>query len=258
MNKSLIRLTASAGVIVLLGLIVALAASQPAPATAQLKGPEVTVYNSNIALVTEAREFNLKAGVNSVNVTDVPSGIVPETMHFRSLTDPNASVLEQNYEYDVVGSQKLLEKYIDKPIEVVTQDGAVYSGTLLSGAHDVILQNDKGGVEVIQFDQIKHYSFPALPEGLITKPTLVWSVDATKGGKHNTELSYLTNGLNWLANYVLVLAQDGKSLDLDGWITLDNRSGATYQDAKLKLVAGDINRAPTPEAVYTDVRASRC
>lgn len=239
--------------ITLFGFAALFVFSNPFAAGAQVQGVDLTVYNSNIALVKEQRAFELETGVNFVNVTDVPAAIVPETVHFRSLTDPDALVLEQNFEYDIVGSQKLLEKYIDLPISVVTTEGTVYSGTLLSGAGDVILQDEAGGVQVIRFDQIRQYSFPALPDGLITKPTLVWMVDAAAAGEHDTEISYLTNGVNWEANYVLLLADDSASLDLTGWVTLYNNSGATYRDARLKLVAGDINRVTQPAPATMDL-----
>ncbi len=226
------------------GLAIAAGSGRLHSALAQAKGPKVTVYNSNIAMVSESRQIDLKEGVNAVSITDVPSGILPETVRFRSLTDPAATVLEQNYEYDLVGSEKLLQKYIDQTIKVVTQDGATHEGKLLSSAGDVVLQDADGAIAVLKLDQIRSYSFPALPEGLITRPTLVWTVDATKTGKQDTEIAYLTNGLNWHADYVLLLVQDNKSLDLDGWVTLDNQSGATYTNAQLKLVAGDINRLP--------------
>ena len=226
------------------GLAIAAGTGRLHSALAQAEGPKVTVYNSNIAMVSESRQIDLKEGVNSVSITDVPSGILPETVRFRSLTDPAATVLEQNYEYDLVGTEKLLQKYIDQTIKVVTQDGETHEGRLLSSAGDVVLQDTSGAIEALKFDQIRSYSFPALPEGLITRPTLVWTVDATKTGKQDTEIAYLTNGLNWHADYVLLLAKDNKSLDLDGWVTLDNQSGATYTDAQLKLVAGDINRLP--------------
>ena len=244
MKNLIIRFSLVFGVAVLVGAAAFALTTQPQSAAAQPGGVDLTVYNSNIALVKESRQFDLETGVNHVNVTDVPSAILPETVYFRSLTDPDAVVLEQNYEYDIVGSQKLLEKYIDLPIEVVTQDGTIYEGTLLSGANDVILQDEDGGVQIIKFDQIRQYSFPALPDGLITRPTLVWMVDATEAGEHDAEIAYLTHGLNWKADYVLMLAEDSASMDLNGWVTLDNRSGATYEDARLKLVAGDINRVP--------------
>ncbi len=169
------------GAAVLVGAAAVMLTMQPQSAAAQPEGVDVTVYNSNIALVKESRQFDMDAGINQVDVTDVPSAIIPETVYFRSLTDPDAVVLEQNYEYDIVGSRKLLEKYIDLPIEVVTQDGTIYEGTLLSGANDVILQDEDGGVQIIKFDQIRQYSFPALPDGLIT--TTNAGVD---GGRHRS------------------------------------------------------------------------
>ncbi len=229
--------------LVLTVALLAVVLQTPSGLWAQERGPDLTVYNSNIALVKEERRFELERGVNTVLVTDVPAGIVPDSVYFRSLTDPAAVVLEQNFEYDIVGADKLLQKYVDQRIRILTDDGTVHEGVLLSGAGDIILQDEQGGVAVFKAEQVRQFSFPALPEGLITRPTLVWSVEATKAGPHRTELAYLTNGLNWEANYVLVLTPDGKRLDLDGWITLDNRSGATYRNARLKLVAGDIQRA---------------
>ena len=252
MNRKPIFALIALGALILAGG--ALMIAQPATqAQAQPASVDLTVYNSNIGLVKEIRQFELETGVNQVAVTDVPSQIIPESVHFRSLDDPDAVVLEQNYEYDIVGSQKLLEKYVDQPIVVITQDGGKHEGTLLSGATDIIIQTEDGGVDVINADQVRQFSFPALPEGLITKPTLKWLVDAGKAGKQDVEIAYLTNGITWESNYVLVLAQDNSKLDLSGWITLDNRSGAAYKDARLKLVAGEINRVqptPMPQPMY--------
>jgi hypothetical protein len=211
-------------------------------ALAQGNGVELTVYNQNIALVRDIRSFELEQGVNEVRFSDVASQIDATSVHFRSLTDPNGTaVLEQNYEYDIVGSQKLLQKYVDQKIQLMTDDGSEYSGTLLSGAGDIILQDDSGGVTVIRLDQVQQFDFPALPEGLITRPTLVWLLDAGQSGDQDVEVTYMTSGVNWRADYVVQLNQDDTALDLNGWITLDNRSGATYNEAKLKLVAGDVN-----------------
>jgi hypothetical protein len=162
-------------------------------------------------------------------------------------------VLEQNYEYDIVDSTKMLLKYLDTEIGLVTEDGERYTGTLLSGSDDVILQDDEGQVTVIKLAAIKEFNFPALPEGLITRPTLVWQVESMQDGSQEVEVTYLTNGLNWQANYVVVLAEEEESLDLDGWVTLDNQSGTGYQDAKLKLIAGDIHRAPSDERVVREM-----
>lgn len=215
------------------------------PVAAQNQGLELAVYNQDVALVKDQRTLDLSPGVNEVRFTDVAALIDPTSVHFRSLTDPAGTVvLEQNYEYDLVGSAKLLQKYVDQSVRVVTEDGKEYSGTLLSGTDDVILQAADGQVTVLKLDKIREFSFPALPEGLITKPTLVWELESTQGGKQDIEVTYLTNGINWKADYTAVLADDEKTLDLNGWVTLDNRSGASYRQARLKLIAGDIHRVP--------------
>ncbi len=211
-------------------------------AQAQGKEVELTVYNQDIALVRDTRSFELDQRVNEVRFSDVASRIDPTSVHFRSLTDPaGTAVLEQNYEYDIVGSQKLLQKYVDLEIELVTEDGSEYAGTLLSGADDIILQDADGGVTVVRLNRVQQFNFPELPQGLITKPTLVWLLDAGQGGNQDVEVTYMTGGINWRADYVVQLNEDDTAVDLNGWITLDNRSGATYTDAKLKLVAGDVN-----------------
>ncbi len=234
--------------LVVLALVVASVLSggaRPMPAVAQSEGLELAVYNQNLALVKDRRSMDLSAGLNEVRFADVAAQIDPTSVHFRSLTDPEGTVvLEQNYEYDIVGSAKLLRKYVDQEISLVTEDGQEYVGTLLSGDNDVILQAADGQVTVVKLERIKEFTFPALPEGLITKPTLVWQVESVEGGDQDVEVTYLTNGVNWQANYIIVLADDETTLDLDGWVTLDNRSGASYRDAKLKLIAGDIHRAP--------------
>jgi len=220
-------------------------------AQAQGEGVQLTVYNQDIALVRETRSFELKQGPSQIRFSDVASQIDPTSVHFRSLTDPGGTtVLEQNYEYDIVGSQKLLQKYVDQEIELVIDDGSEYRGTLLSGAGDIILQDDDGGVKVIRLEQVQQFNFPKLPEGLITRPTLVWLLDTALGGDQDVEVTYMTNGINWRADYVVQLNEEDTALDVNGWITLDNRSGATYTDAKLKLVAGDVNivRRPTLSA----------
>ncbi|MFZ5918079.1 MAG: DUF4139 domain-containing protein [Chloroflexota bacterium] len=221
---------------------------------AQGQGVELTVYNQDLALVIDRRAMELVAGLNEVRFTDVASQIDPTSVHFRSLTDITGTVvLEQNYEYDLVSTAKLLEKYVDQDIDIVTEDGTAYTGTLLSGAGDVILQAADGQVRVIRLNSIKDFSFPALPEGLITRPTLVWLLQAQEPGTHDTEVTYLTTGLSWRADYIVVLAEGDDRLDLTGWVTVDNRSGATFEDAKLKLVAGDIHRAQDFERVVEKI-----
>jgi len=210
---------------------------------AEATGPEVTVYNSDIALIKEMRSIDLKEGVNAVRVTDVPAQIDPTSLHFASLTDPEHTiVLEQNFEYDLVNTLKVLNKYVDREVRITTQDGSVYVGTLLSAQGDIILRNGHGGITILKRDRIQKFELAKLPEGLITRPTLEWLVQAEKAGTHQVELAYLTSGMNWHANYVVLLSPKEDALDLNGWVTVDNRSGGSFRDAKLKLVAGEIAR----------------
>jgi len=233
-------------VLVLAGVAALSGGARPVPAVAQSESLELAVYNQNLALVKDQRSLDLSQGLNEVRFADVAEQIDPTSVHFRSLTDPEGTmVLEQNYEYDVVGSAKLLRKYVDQEIGLVTEDGQEYAGTLLSGDEDVILQAADGQVTVVKLEQIKEFTFPALPEGLITRPTLVWQVESAQGGSQDVEVTYMTSGVNWQANYIVVLADDEQTVDLDGWVTLDNHSGTSYKDAKLKLIAGDIHRVPT-------------
>jgi len=212
------------------------------PVTAEQTNLELTVYNQDLALVKEHRPMELKVGVNEIRFSDVPSQIDPTSVHFKSLTDPEGTeVWEQNYEYDLVSTAKLLQKYVDQEISLITEDGTEYAGTLLSGSDDIILETDEG-IKVVKLSSVRDFSFPALPEGLITKPTLVWLIHAEKEGEHETEVTYLTGGINWRADYVALLGEDDDEMSLNGWVTVDNRSGASYENAKLKLIAGDIHR----------------
>ena len=138
----------------------------PGPAVAQTEGIELAVYNQDLALVKDHRSLDLIKGFNEVRFTDVAAMIDPTSVHFSSLTDPQGTaVLEQNYEYDVVGSAKLLQKYIDQEISLVTEDGQKYTGTLLNAADDAILQSADGKVTVVKVSQIKEFDFPPYRKG---------------------------------------------------------------------------------------------
>jgi hypothetical protein len=220
-----------------------------APAAAQESDVvSLTVYNQGTALVRDRRTFTLQTGSNTLDFTDVASGIDPTSVSFTSLTDPTGTtVLEQNYLYDLVDSFALLRRYIDQPIEVITDDGTTYSGVLLSASGEIILRSEGGQVVIVAQDAIRDIRFPELPGGLLTRPTLRWLLDSATGGEQQVELTYLTNGMSWTADYILLLGEGNTSLDLNGWITLSNTSGASYTDALVKLVAGDVNRLPQPE-----------
>lgn len=227
-----------------------LALSSTPTAYAKSGSVDLTVYNQNMALVKDRRVLTLKAGMNEVRFTDVAAQIDPTSVQFLSLTDPSGTrVLEQNYAYDIVGSKKLLERYLDQNISLVTDDGSKYSGKLLSGADDIILQHEDGQVTTIKLAQVREIKFPNLPGGLITRPTLIWLINSARAGNHDIQVTYITNGINWKANYVVVVNKDDTAMNLNGWVTIDNQSGATYENANLKLVAGDVRRVtPVPAA----------
>ncbi|MEL6405246.1 MAG: hypothetical protein AAFR81_12825 [Chloroflexota bacterium] len=248
-------------VAVILGTLAFVSAQDDVDSTTQADTPaerdsvSVTIYNQGTALIQDLRTYSFVPGTNLVNFTDVASQIDPTSVNFVSLTDPTGtSVLEQNYIYDLVGTSALLRRYIDETIRVTTMDGSTYEGTLLSGAGEIILQMDNGGVVVVSQDDVQDIQFPELPSGLITRPTLRWLVDSAAEGDQQVALTYLTSGINWTADYNILLATDNSQLDLNGWVTLNNNSGTAYADATVKLVAGDVNRVQ-PDMVVQEAFA---
>ncbi len=203
----------------------------------------ITVYNQNRAVVRDVRPLTLKPGVSTVSFRDVAARIDPTTVHFRPVADPDKlQVLEQNFEYDLASSQTILDKYVDQEIRVLMDKGQLYQGRLLNAGGDIVIEDAATGeVKIIRRESVQNFEFPKLPEGLITRPTLVWLLDNRGDEKQNVEVSYMTDGVNWHAEYVAVSSPDDKSLDLSGWVSIENQSGITYPDAKLKLVAGDVN-----------------
>ncbi len=204
----------------------------------------ITVYNQNLGLVKDVRLMELKKGITVIRFRDVASQIDPTSVHFRSLSYPEkVSILEQNYEYDLVSTQKILQKYIDQEIKITAKDNKIYQGTLLNSSRDgIVLAAQEGGIKIIRPESILDLDFPRLPTGLITRPTLVWLLDCQRGGRQKTEISYLTSGINWHCEYVAVADKEDKSIDLAGWVSIDNKSGAAYPDARLKLIAGEVHR----------------
>lgn len=226
---------------------------------AQGKEVAVTIYNNDLGVVKDVRTLALKGGRTEVRFTDVATQIDPTSVHFKSLTAPSkVAILEQNYEYDLVSSSKLLEKYVDQAIQVFTKDGKMYEGALLSfDDSSLVLGPAKAGgpLTIVQRpDNVQNIQFPSLPAGLITRPTLVWQVDNQQAGDHRCEVSYLTSNINWHAEYVAVADQEDKRLKLDGWVSVDNRSGATYEEAKLKLIAGAVHRVEETQVPYAAMR----
>jgi hypothetical protein len=207
-------------------------------------GIEVTVYNNNLGLVKDTRKLELHKGQGELRFMDVAANIMPVTVHAKSVNHPNDfTVLEQNYEYDLINAAKLLDKYVGKKIKIMSwnqyQDRKeVVEATLLSNNQGPIYKiNDE-----IYLGHPGYQILPKLPENLIAKPTLTWLFNNASAKLHNLEVSYLTQNLNWKADYVVVVDKDDKLADISGWVTLDNNSGATYKDALLKLVAGEVHR----------------
>jgi len=208
----------------------------------------VTIYNGNLGLVKDLREARLPAGVNEVQFTDVAAGIDPTTVHLKSLTDAlGLKILEQNYEYDLLTSEKLMEKYVGRKVRLYQGDGTFHEATLLSTSGPIFEINGQ-----IHMGHYGRLVLPSLPENLVAKPTLVWLLRNQTARPQRVEASYLTSGITWKADYVMVLNAADSLSDLTGWVTVDNRSGATYGNAALKLVAGDVNRAQEPRR---DLRA---
>lgn len=208
----------------------------------------ITVYNSNLGLVRETRRLTLPAGRIALRFADVTAQIRPETVHLASLTAPaSLRILEQNYQYDLLNPGKLLDKFVGREITLVlrryqnnTESFEPVQATLLSNNSGQVWRIN--GQIVINPTNISEMRFPDLPKNLVATPTLVWDLENRETVAQNIEASYLTAGMNWRADYVLLVNAEDTKADLQGWVTLTNNSGASFEDARLQLVAGDVNR----------------
>lgn len=210
------------------------------------KSVEVTVYNDDLGLIKDTRKLSLAAGRGELRFEDVAAGIMPVTVHIKPLNNQDSfEILEQNYEYDLMNSNKLLDKYVGKNLKLI--DYNPYQDK--KETFDAILLSNNNGDPIYKIgDEIYlghpgYRVLPQIPENLIARPTLMWIYQTAKAQNYDVQVSYLTSGINWKADYVLVLNDRDTQADLSGWVTIDNRSGAMYKDAKLKLVAGQVNRA---------------
>ncbi len=209
----------------------------------------ITVYNSDIALIRDVRTLQLARGVGGLRFMDIAATVNPATVHFRSLSEPSrVSVLEQNYEYDLLEPDKLLRKYVGRDVTLIRnrqENGTTrqeeVKARLLSYNNAPVW---KIGDEVVTGIGADHIRFPELPDTLFSRPTLIWTVQNDGEARHRVEASYLATKLAWNADYVLTVSRDDKLADVNGWVTLTNGSGTAFRNAKLQLVAGDLNRAP--------------
>jgi hypothetical protein len=207
------------------------------------EGVSLTVYNQNFVVVKERRLMDLQRGRSLVRFRDVAATIEPDTVQFSPLRQPDlARVVEQNYEFDLVSADKLLDRYIDRDIGVVTQDGEVLKGTLLSFDPNQLVLKTAHGVDLLpRAGNVKDVQFSALPGGLLTRPTLVWQLDAKSDGKEMVKVAYRAREMTWRVDYRARVNQAGDRMDLGGWVTVTNNTGAAFKDAQVKLLAGDVN-----------------
>lgn len=206
----------------------------------------VTVYNANLALVRDVREIDLARGALDLRWMDIAATINPATVHLRSEGAGRINVLEQNYEYDLLSPERLLQKYIGREVILARRTVASDGSSRTEEIRARLLAINQGpvwqiGNEIITGLAPDHYRFPEVPENLYSRPTLVWKLESEAAGRRRVEASYLAGDMNWRADYVLTVARDDRSADLNGWVTLTNNSGAAYRNARLQLVAGDLN-----------------
>ena len=220
----------------------------------------VTVYNSNIALVRDVRNLSLPSGLFRLKFMDIAATVNPATVHFRSLNEPEKlSVVEQNYEYDLLEPAKLLHKYVGKEVTLVrsyqengTTKREEIKATLLADNNGPVW---KIGNDIVTGMYAESLRFPEVPANLYDRPTLLMTLENDGGRKQQVETSYLASNLSWNSDYVLTIGREDKVADLDGWVTLTNNSGTAFHNARLQLVAGDLNRiqnASAPAALAMD------
>ena len=269
-NRLLAAPLLALSVLALLLASVSLCAAQDAP-TNQASAPSastttqkdqtdlsITVYNSNLALVRDVRRLNLRTGTFPLHFEDVAASINPATVHLRSITDPaRLTVLEQDYEYDLLDPQKLLQKYVGREVTLVRAEEESNS-TKYTETRALLLSDNNGpvwkiGNEIVTGLASDSYRFPDLPDNLYSRPTLIWTLDNTGPSAQTIEASYLATNIQWKADYVLTVTRDEKNADLDGWVTLTNNSGASYDNATLQLVAGQINQVAPPIAMMKSI-----
>lgn len=237
------------GIAFALAVTVAAGGQTPTSSTtlADQKDVAVTAYNNGLALVRDTRAVKLPTGESRLQFEDVAQQIRPETVGLKSASAPGSvAILEQNYEYDLISPNKLMEKYVGKKVKLQNFSTEINSGTVEA---ELLSMNEgpvyKVGNEIF-LGHPGNVVLPEIPENLIAKPSLIWTLNNTAGDQ-TLEVTYLTNGVSWSADYVITLAKEETSLGIAGWVTMNNQSGATFTNAQLKLVAGSVNIASQPQ-----------
>jgi len=216
----------------------------------------VAIYNDSLALIKEVRRLDLERGENDIALRDVSAKMRPETASLRALTGAPLRLIEQNFDFDLLTPQKLLEKYVGQSVGVIRTNPA--TGAETRETAQVLATN--GGVVLKFADRIEtgvpgRLTFDSIPANLRDRPTLVVKLESATAGRQTAELSYLSGGLSWKGDYVAELGAAETKMDLAGWVTLTNQSGTGYENAKLQLVAGDVNRVQEDFAVRPMAKA---
>jgi len=222
----------------------------------------LTVYNVGRALVRDARPVSFPGGVVALEFRDIAAHVMPETV---AIGGEGVTVLEQNYEYDLLSPQTLLAKFLGKDVTMVIEEPGQGPGTVVrKEVTGRLLSIENGtvwriGDRIVSNPPFRELTFSQVPENLRERPTLVWLLSSDRAGERRLEATYLTGAISWKADYVLTLGTAGDEGNLLGWVTLDNTSGASYPDATLQLVAGDVHLAPErrarPEAMMMPAKA---
>ncbi len=206
---------------------------------------------SGFAVVKQTRTAHFEKGVFDLALDDVAEHIDPTTVSLKLSNKPEeVTVLDQNFQFDLVSTEKLLQKYLDQEIKVshdLGDDNTITEGSLLSTAGGLTLKTKDARITTIK--EWNKIDFPDLPGGLLTKPTLVWLLNSATSGDRNIDLAYQTKGMTWWSDYIINVNDSDKACNLDimSWVTVVNKSGASYAQTQLKLIAGDVNRAPAPQ-----------
>ena len=206
---------------------------------------KITIYNGNLAFINDKRETNIEKGHQKLVYEGVPSNVISESV-IPTFTGVSTNLYSQNYMYDLISLNSMLKNSIDKEVQYYRNNYLhkeiqdLYLGTLLSMHPVMIKDNDTN--KIITLTNPNQVIFNSVPSSMITKPSLVWNIDTAEKGKLDVDLKYLTTGISWKSDYVLNLNKD--SLDLNGWITIKNNSGVSYDNAQITCLAGKVNRAP--------------
>lgn len=256
-----------------LPILILLAAGSVAMAKSSL-----TIYNQNFAVVRDPLALDLQRGTNEVRVTDITAHLEPDSVILRDPAGKRAlQILEQNYRADPVSQGLLLSMYEGKEIDFLVrkqeEDEIVRGRIIRSGyvphqsgmqrygrqyrASQMAYASGPGGQPIVEVDGVLRFRlpgeplFPSLADDTILKPTLHWVLETDRAGKLNAELSYVTGGMSWEASYSMLAKEQGEAVDVIGWVTMDNQSGRTFENARIKLMAGDVSKIqPQEREVY--------